>query len=101
MTSFDAGGSASFPSAVQEVALRAWVGATPPRSGPHPEAAARSYLTFHMPWCIATLDAPTALKAFVVQDEARLAWRDALLAASALIAGLASFLSPRTCRTAR
>ena len=39
-----------------------------------PEAAARSFLTCLMPWCIAPLDARTTAKAWAVQDEAGLAW---------------------------
>ena len=58
-----------------------------------PEAAARSYLTYLMPWCIAPLDARTTAKAWAVQDEAGLAWWDALLAASALMAGCKLFVS--------
>ncbi|MGH6834735.1 MAG: PIN domain-containing protein [Methylocella sp.] len=58
-----------------------------------PEAAARSYLTCLMPWCIAPLDARTTAKAWAVQDEAGLAWWDALLAASALLAGCKLFIS--------
>jgi|BarGraIncu00222A_1022003.scaffolds.fasta_scaffold32982_1 predicted nucleic acid-binding protein len=57
------------------------------------EAAARSYLTYLMPWCIAPLDAQTTLRAWAVQDEAGLAWWDALLVASALIAGCKLFIS--------
>jgi predicted nucleic acid-binding protein len=58
-----------------------------------PEAAARSYLSCLMPWCIAPLDAQTTAKAWAVQDEAGLAWWDALLAASALMAGCKLFIS--------
>ena len=58
-----------------------------------PEAAARSYLTCLMPWCIAPLDAQTTAKAWAVQDEAGLAWWDSLLAASALLAGCKLFIS--------
>jgi predicted nucleic acid-binding protein len=58
-----------------------------------PEAAARSYLTYLMPWCIAPLDAQTTRRAWGVQDEAGLAWWDALLAASALMAGCKLFIS--------
>jgi predicted nucleic acid-binding protein len=58
-----------------------------------PEAVARSYLTCLMPWCIAPLDARTTVKAWAVQDEAGLPWWDALLAASALIAGCKLFIS--------
>jgi predicted nucleic acid-binding protein len=57
------------------------------------EAAARSYLTHLMPWCIAPLDARTTLRAWAVQDEAGLAWWDALLVASALMAGCKLFVS--------
>ncbi len=57
------------------------------------EAAARTYLTYLMPWCIAPLDAQTTLKAWAVQDEAGLAWWDALLVASALMAGCRLFVS--------
>jgi predicted nucleic acid-binding protein len=46
-----------------------------------------------MPWCIAPLDARTTLKAWAVQDEAGLAWWDALLVASALMAGCKMFLT--------
>lgn len=46
-----------------------------------------------MPWCIAPLDAQTTVKAWAVQDEAGLAWWDALLIASALIAGCKLFIS--------
>jgi predicted nucleic acid-binding protein len=58
-----------------------------------PEAAARTYLTCLMPWCIAPLDARTTAKAWAVQDETGLPWRDALLAASALMAGCKLFIS--------
>jgi predicted nucleic acid-binding protein len=58
-----------------------------------PKEAARAYLTHLMPWCIAPLDARTTAKAWDVQDEAGLAWWDALLVASALIAGCKLFLS--------
>ena len=58
-----------------------------------PEAAARSYLTCLMPWCIAPLDARTTAKAWAVQDEAGLAWWDALLVAAALMAGCKLFIS--------
>ncbi len=58
-----------------------------------PEAAARSFLTYLMPWCIAPLDAQTTQKAWEVQDEAGLAWWDALLVAAALMAGCKLFLS--------
>ncbi len=57
------------------------------------DAAARSYLTYLMPWCIAPLDAQTTLRAWSVQDEAGLAWWDALLVASALMAGCRLFIS--------
>ncbi|MGO9675543.1 MAG: PIN domain-containing protein [Methylocella sp.] len=57
------------------------------------EAAARSYLTHLMPWCIAPLDAQTTLRAWAVQDEAGLAWWDALLVASALMAECRLFIS--------
>ncbi len=46
-----------------------------------------------MPWCIAPLDARTTAKAWAVQDEAGLAWRDALLDASTLMAGCKLFIS--------
>ncbi|WP_026607746.1 PIN domain-containing protein [Methylocapsa acidiphila] len=55
--------------------------------------AARAFLTHLMPWCVAPLDAQTTLKAWAVQDEAGLAWWDALLIASALIAGCKLFIS--------
>jgi len=58
-----------------------------------PIEAARSFLTHLMPWCIAPLDAQTTVKAWAVQDEAGLAWWDALLIASALIAGCKLFAS--------
>ena len=58
-----------------------------------PDAAARSYLTCLMPWCIAPLDAATTAKAWAVQDEVGLAWWDALLAASALLAGCKLFVT--------
>lgn len=58
-----------------------------------PPDAARSYLTHLMPWCIAPLDARTTVKAWAVQDEAGLAWWDALLVASALMAGCKLFIS--------
>jgi predicted nucleic acid-binding protein len=58
-----------------------------------PEAAARSFLTCLMPWCIAPLDARTTAKAWAVQDEAGLAWWDALLVAAALMAGCKLFIS--------
>jgi predicted nucleic acid-binding protein len=58
-----------------------------------PPDAARSYLTHLMPWCIAPLDARTTAKAWAVQDEAGLAWWDALLVASALMAGCKLFIS--------
>jgi hypothetical protein len=58
-----------------------------------PEPAARSYLTRLFRWCIAPLDAQTTAKAWAVQDEAGLAWWDALLAASALMAGCKLFIS--------
>jgi len=58
-----------------------------------PKEAARAYLTHLMPWCIAPLDARTTAKAWEVQDAAGLAWWDALLVASALIAGCKLFLS--------
>jgi predicted nucleic acid-binding protein len=58
-----------------------------------PKEAARAYLTQLMPWCIAPLDTRTTAKAWEVQDEAGLAWWDALLVASALIAECALFLS--------
>ncbi len=57
------------------------------------EAAARSYLTYLIPWCIAPLDAQTTVKAWAVQDEAGLSWWDALLVASALRAGCKLFIS--------
>lgn len=57
------------------------------------QTAARSYLTYLTPWCIAPLDARTAAKAWAVQDEAGLGWWDALLVASALMAGCKLFLS--------
>lgn len=57
------------------------------------EAAARAYLTYLMPWCIAPLDARTTAKAWAVQDEAGLAWWDALLVAAALMAGCKLFIS--------
>ena len=58
-----------------------------------PEASARTYLTCLMPWCIAPLDAQTTARAWAVQDEAGLAWWDALLVASALMAGCKLFIS--------
>lgn len=58
-----------------------------------PAEAARSFLKFLVPWCIAPLDAQTTLRAWAVQDEAGLSWWDALLAASALIAGCKLFIS--------
>jgi predicted nucleic acid-binding protein len=58
-----------------------------------PLEAARSYLTHLMPWCIARLDAEMTARAWAVQDEAGLAWWDALLVASALMAGCKLFIS--------
>lgn len=58
-----------------------------------PKDAARTYLTHLMPWCIAPLDARTTARAFAVQDEAGLEWWDALLVASALMAGCKLFVS--------
>jgi predicted nucleic acid-binding protein len=58
-----------------------------------PPEAARSYLTHLMPWCIASLDAQTTTRAWAVQDEAGFEWWDALLIASALIAGCKIFIS--------
>jgi predicted nucleic acid-binding protein len=58
-----------------------------------PMNAARSYLTHLMPWCIAPLDAQTTVKAWAIQDEAGLEWWDALLVASALMAGCKLFIS--------
>lgn len=55
--------------------------------------AARSFLTYLMPWCIAPFDAQTTLKAWAVQDEAGFEWWDALLIASALMAGCKLFIS--------
>ena len=56
-------------------------------------AAARAYLTHLTPWCIAPLDGQTTVKAWAVQDEAGLSWWDALLVASALMAGCRLFIS--------
>jgi predicted nucleic acid-binding protein len=58
-----------------------------------PPDAVRTYLTHLMPWCIAPLDAQTTRKAWAVQDEAGLAWWDALLVAAALMAGCKLFIS--------
>lgn len=58
-----------------------------------PKEAARAYLGHLMPWCIAPLDVRTTAKAWEVQDETGFAWWDALLVASALIAGCKLFLS--------
>ncbi|WOJ90942.1 PIN domain-containing protein [Methylocapsa polymorpha] len=58
-----------------------------------PIEAARSFLTHLTPWCIAPLDAQTTVKAWAVQDEAGLEWWDALLIASALMAGCKLFIS--------
>jgi predicted nucleic acid-binding protein len=58
-----------------------------------PPDAARTYLTHLMPWCIAPLDARTTARAFAVQDEAGLEWWEALLVASALMAGCKLFIS--------
>jgi predicted nucleic acid-binding protein len=58
-----------------------------------PPNAARTYLMHLMPWCIAPLDARTTGKAWAVQDEAGLEWWDALLVASALMAGCKLFIS--------
>jgi predicted nucleic acid-binding protein len=58
-----------------------------------PSDAVRTYLTHLMPWCIAPLDAQTTRKAWAVQDEAGLAWWDALLVAAALMAGCKLFIS--------
>ncbi len=58
-----------------------------------PVEAARSFLTHLAPWCVAPLDARTTIKAWAVQDEASLAWWDALLIASALLAGCKLFMS--------
>ena len=68
--------------------------------GSHPEAAACSRgggaVLSDLPHALvyrAPLDAQTTLKAWAVQDEAGLAWWDALLAASALMAGCKLFIS--------
>ncbi len=58
-----------------------------------PPNAARTYLMHLMPWCTAPLDARTTAKAWAVQDEAGLEWWDALLVASALLAGCQLFIS--------
>jgi predicted nucleic acid-binding protein len=58
-----------------------------------PKEAAQSFLTLLIPWCIAPLDAQTTVKAWAVQDEAGLQWWDALLVASALMAGCKLFIS--------
>jgi predicted nucleic acid-binding protein len=58
-----------------------------------PMDAARSYLMHLMPWCIAPLDAQTTVKAWAIQNEAGLEWWDALLVASALMAGCKLFIS--------
>jgi predicted nucleic acid-binding protein len=58
-----------------------------------PPDAARTYLMNLIPWCIAPLDARTTAKAWAVQDEAGLEWWDALLVASALMAGCKLFIS--------
>jgi len=58
-----------------------------------PPEAARSYLTHLMPWCIAPLDAQTTGRAWAVQHESGLEWWDALLVASALMAGCKLFIS--------
>lgn len=58
-----------------------------------PRQAAQAFLAHLMPWCIAPLDAQTTVKAWAVQDEAGLAWWDALLVAAALRAGCKLFIS--------
>jgi predicted nucleic acid-binding protein len=58
-----------------------------------PVQAARSYLTYLIPWCIAPLDSQTTVKAWAVQDEEGLEWWDALLVASALITQCKLFFS--------
>jgi predicted nucleic acid-binding protein len=58
-----------------------------------PVQQARDYVRTLAPWAVAPLDAAVTLRAWAVQDRAKLSWWDSLLIASALQADCRLFFS--------